>query len=244
MVGLPTGIAGGFNVSQIIGFSVLIVSIFIMGLITILTMFVGSFNVKVDIIEQFGNGVFITPRRAKRIQKLAGNSLKFLFWKKECPLPSGKYFMPMGKKKFKLNMYQDINGNLNPVELRFDADKNPLFVPDDSDKRFWLINRLDENKDNYKAEDFWSRYKDAIIFGGVICASVTILIIYGYYFFNGINTIGASLASTMADLSKSLHTISPQLQYQYVQLPNPMSNVTNIGTNPVAILNNTLSAIG
>ena len=245
MAVLPESMAfTGFNIAKILYTTFAIVVLFGMMLVTALIMFIGTYSVQVDIVEQFGNGVFVTKRKAKRVEKLGGNSLKFLFWKKECPLPAAKYFMPMGKKKYKLTMYKDINGNLNPVELRFDENNNPLFVPDDSDKRFWLINKLDENDKRYGKDDFWTKYGNAIIFGGVICFSVTILLIYGYFFYNGINTAGLSLASTMADLSKTLHTITPQMQYQYVQLPNPLSNVTNIGTNPVAILPNTLTAAG
>lgn len=240
---LPVGMGMNFDVVKIVYTTVAIFALFGMVLFTGIFMWFQTFSVKVDIIEQFGNGMMVSTRKAKRIEKINGNQLKFLFWKVECPLPAAKYFMPIGKKKYKLTMYKDINGNLNPVELRFDEQKNPLFIPDDSDKRFWLINRLDENKDNYKKDDFWSKYGQAIMIMGIISFATLILVIYGYYFYTGMNTAGVSMANSMAELSKAMHTLAPQLQYQYVQLPNPLNNASNlIPTNPVAVLPNVLGA--
>lgn len=241
---LPAGMSLGFDSVKLVYTLAGIFTLFGMCLFTMFLMYIGTFNVKVQFLEQFGNGLMVSTKKAKRIERINGNQLKFLFSKIECPLPAAKFFIPSGKKKYTLTMYKDINGNLNPVELRFDENKNPLYIPDDSDKRFWLINRLDENKDNYKRDDFWSKYGNAIVFGGVVAFSAMILLIYGYYFYTGINTAGVSLATSMADLSKSLHTISPQLQYQYVQLPNPLSNITSVPTNPVAILSNALNSTG
>jgi len=206
-----------YTVYSIILFSVILIGAFF--------MWSKSFNIETVIYEQMGNGIKIVKKKSKKVEKIGGNKLKFFMSKMVMALPSGNFFFPKGKNSYMLSLYKDKNGNLNPVELRFDENKNPLYIPDDSDKRFWFVNHMKEAEEAYKKGDKWTKFAPMIIIGSVIAFALIIMIVYGKFYFDGIKEISSPLNSQLGDLNTGVRVLN-----------NALSAVTEVKTPLVGVV--------
>ena len=166
-----------------------------------------GYNIKVAMYEQVGLGIRVTYRKARKETKLGTSRLKFFLSKEVIPYPTGDMFFPIGKKTSMINFYKDKNGAYHPLKLRFDEEKNPFLVPDNSDMSFWYANQLREAEQAYRQQSTFEKYAPIIVFGGVICFAALILILYGKWYFDGVQASANALSGSMGSLEQSLKTI-------------------------------------
>lgn len=162
------------------------------------------FNVRTVIYEQTGAGLKITFKNAKKRESLEGNHLSFLFSKKVMPLPPSNHFFLMGNNKYLLNIYKNKEGEYHSIPMKWTEENNPLLVPDNTEMNFWLVNHLKEAERVYAEGGFWAKYGNLIIIGATLAFAMVTIIVYGHYFFTGIQESAGALSGSMTGLQETL----------------------------------------
>lgn len=187
---------------QLIVLGIVLLVFFLIGLFLILKR---AYNITGDIYEQTAGGIKCYKKLLKKSEKLEGNRLVFFLSKTIIPLPTSKYFFMTGKNTYKINLYKDKNGNYQPIPLLFtEGENSPLLKPDDSDMRFWKTVMDKEADLAYAKDGFWEKYGGIITLSVLCVTALVILIVYGYYYFNGFQTGMAEATGQLGQLNNVL----------------------------------------
>lgn len=166
-----------------------------------------SYNVEAEIYERVGSGMKLYIKKARRVEGLAGNKLKFFASKIVMSLPASNFFYISGKNNFKIKLYKDEAGNLHPIGLRFDESTKPHLVPHESDVRWFHTVMHKENMENYKTQSDWEKYAPLIIVGSSLAFAAFALILTFYYYGQYMQGMQSQLVGSMSSLTDALHTI-------------------------------------
>lgn len=165
-----------------------------------------AYNFKVLIYEQTGGGIKCYYKKAKRVENNQGNQLRFFLSKVVLPLPTGNYTFLIGKNNYHLSLYKDKNANYHPIPLRFNESGNPILMPDDSDMRFWKTIMDEQTNIVYAEGGFWEKYGGIVTLGVVCATALLILIVYGKFYFDGINQVAQPLTNSLTGVEKLLNS--------------------------------------
>lgn len=175
---------------------------FFAGIALILTK---AYNIKCLILEQTGGGIRAYVKKAKKSMKDKGNSLSLFLSKTKLPLPANNFFFLNSKNSFFLVYYKDKNGNYKPCNLRFEeGTNNPLLQPDDTNQRAWFAQFLMDTHKVYDSESAWAKYGPVLVLGATIGFALIILIVYGKFYFDGIQSSAGAMQGSMDRLADVL----------------------------------------
>lgn len=168
-----------------------------------------AYNIKCLILEQTGGGIRSYIKKAKKTMKDQGNSLSLFLSKTKLPLPANNFFFLNSKNSFFLVYYKDKNGNYKPCNLRFEeGSNNPLLQPDDTNQRAWYAQSIMDTHKVYDSESTWAKYGPVLVLGATIGFALIILIVYGKFYFDGINNASGALGGKMDNLANSLMSVT------------------------------------
>lgn len=202
--------------------AIIIVSTLGLAVLVLIVLLTKMFNGTAIIHEQVGLGMKVSFMKCRKQINLAGGSkLKFRGNKYICQLPAGDFFFPMQNNKFIIHMWKDRNGQMHPMKLRFDEQKNTFLVPDMEDIRFWQSVALKETEEIYRNKTGWEKIAPYVAIAGTLAFVAFAMILTMYYYGQWMDHISGQVGGSMQNLADALHTVASTSRAGGVVPPTP-----------------------